>query len=59
MIDKTQPLGAGLHGLIISLATTKNKAQHLLHRTESYLNNLGMRIAAEKCASFEIRPTRD
>ena len=44
---------------LILLATTKGKAQHLLHRTESYLNNLGTRIEAENCASFEIRPTRD
>ena len=44
---------------LILLATTKDKAQCLLHHTESYLTNLGMLIAAEKCASFEIRPTKD
>jgi hypothetical protein len=44
---------------LILLASTKEKAQSLLHHTESYLTNLGMRIAAEKCASFEIRPTKD
>ena len=44
---------------LILLASTKKKAQSLLHHTESYLTNLGMRIAAEKCASFEIRPTKD
>jgi len=44
---------------LILLASTKEKAQSLLHHTESYLTNLGMCIAAEKCASFEIRPTKD
>jgi hypothetical protein len=44
---------------LILLATTKDQAQRLLHHTESYLKNLGMRIAAEKCASFEIRTTKD
>ena len=43
----------------ILLRDTKDKAQRLLNHTESYLNALGMRIAAEKCASFEIRPTKD
>jgi len=44
---------------LILLSDTKDKAQRLLNHTESYLNALGMRIAAEKCASFEIRPTKD
>ena len=44
---------------LILLATTKEKAQPLLQHTESYLINLGMRITAEKCASFEVRPTND
>ena len=44
---------------LILLATTKDEAQSLLNHTESYLNMLGMRIAAEKCASSEIRTTRD
>jgi hypothetical protein len=44
---------------LIQLSGTKGKAQRLLKRTESYLNALGMRIAAEKGATFEIRPTKD
>jgi len=44
---------------LILLATAKEKAQSLLHHTESYLKNLGMRNAAEKCASFEITCTKD
>ena len=44
---------------LILLATTKEKAQNLLHHIETYLNNLGMRIAAEKCSSFEIRTMKD
>ena len=44
---------------LILLATTKDKAQSLLHHTEFYLKDLGMRIAAEKCAFFEIRPTNE
>jgi hypothetical protein len=43
----------------ILLSDTKDKAQRLLNHTESYLNALGMRIAAKKCPSFEIRPTKD
>jgi hypothetical protein len=44
---------------LIQLATTKEKAQSLLNHTESYLPNLRTRTAAEKCTSFEIRPTND
>lgn len=44
---------------LIMLATTKDKAQNLLHQTESYLKNLGMCIAAENCASSEFRSTKD
>jgi predicted transcriptional regulator len=44
---------------LILLSDTKDKAQSLLNHTQSYLNALGMCIAAEKCASFEIRPTKD
>ena len=44
---------------LILLSATKDKAQRLLNHTESYLNALGMRIAAEKCAFFEIRPKKD
>jgi hypothetical protein len=42
---------------LILLATTKVTTQ-ILHHTESYLNNLGRLIAAEKCASVEIRRTK-
>ena len=44
---------------LILISDRKGKAQNLLNHTESYLNALGMRIAAEKCASFEIRTTKD
>jgi predicted transcriptional regulator len=44
---------------LILIATTKEKAQDLLHHTETYLNKLGMCIAAEKCASFQINRTKD
>jgi hypothetical protein len=44
---------------LILLATAKDKALSLLRKTESYLTSLGMRIAAEKCASFAIVPTKD
>jgi hypothetical protein len=44
---------------LIHLATAKEKAQSLLNHTESYLQNLRTRTAAEKCPSFEIRPTND
>jgi hypothetical protein len=38
-------------GLIL-LSDSKDKAQNLLNHTESYLNALGMRIAAKKCTLF-------
>jgi hypothetical protein len=44
---------------LILLATTKDQPQNLLHHTESYLKSLGMRIAAEKGAPFEMRATKD
>jgi hypothetical protein len=60
VIDESHSLSAlAFADDLILLATTKDKAQSLLHHTESYLKNLGMRIAAEKCASFEIRTTKD
>jgi len=60
VIDESHSLSAlAFPDDLILLAATKDKAQNLLHHTESYLNSLGMRIAAEKCASFEIRPTKD
>jgi hypothetical protein len=43
----------------ILLSTAKDKAQSLLRKIESYLSSLGMRIAAEKCASFAIVPTKE
>jgi hypothetical protein len=53
------------HGLLalafadLILLSDEEKAQSLLNHTESYLNALGMRIAAEKCASFKVMPTKD
>ena len=44
---------------IILLPTTKDEAQPLLQHTKAYLTNLGKRITAEKCASFEVRPRND
>jgi hypothetical protein len=44
---------------LILLAATKTKPQKLLEHTEAYLRGLGMQIAADKCASFEIRLTKD
>ena len=41
------------------LADTREKAQELLGRTEQYLQKLGMKIAAAKCASLEITTTKD
>jgi hypothetical protein len=60
VIDRSHSLSAlAFADDLILLATTKDDAQSLLHHTESYLNMLGMRITAEKCASFEIRTTKD
>ena len=60
VIDESHSLSAlAFADDLILLATTKAKAQNLLRHTEAYLNSLGMRIAAEKCASFEIRPMKD
>jgi hypothetical protein len=44
---------------LILLATAKEDAQTLRQHTESFLCQLGMRIAAEKCASFQIKRTKD
>ncbi|GFG30765.1 hypothetical protein Cfor_02745, partial [Coptotermes formosanus] len=44
---------------LILLATAKEDAQTLLQHTESFLCQLGMRIAAEKCATFHIKRTKD
>jgi len=41
------------------MANTHEKAQTLLTYTEKYLESLGMRTAADKCASIEIRKTKD
>jgi len=60
MIDESHYLSAlAFADDLILLASSKEKALSLLHRTESFLTNLGMRIAAEKCASFEIKTTKD
>jgi len=57
VIDESHSLSAlAFADDLILLANAKATAQNLLHHTEAYLNSLGMRIAAEKCASFEIRP---
>jgi len=44
---------------LILMASTKESTEDLRHCTETYLHNLGMRIAAEKCASFEIKRNKD
>jgi hypothetical protein len=44
---------------LIQLVTGREKAKSLLNYTESYLNKLRTRIAAEGCTSFGIRPTND
>ena len=43
----------------ILLATEKEDAEALLKHTETYLCDLGMSIAAEKCPSFTITKTKD
>jgi hypothetical protein len=43
----------------ILLADNMSKAQLLLSATENYLNSVGMTIAPHKCASFQIRTTKD
>jgi hypothetical protein len=43
---------------LILVADTMDKAQHLLSTTQSYLKNLGMKIAPTKCASFQVQ-TKD
>jgi hypothetical protein len=56
-IDNTNSLSAlAFADDLILLATTKDKAKQLLHHTENYLHGLGMKLAADKCASFEIVP---
>jgi hypothetical protein len=39
---------------LILLATTRVEARQLLNRTEAYLQELGMNLAASKSAAFEI-----
>jgi hypothetical protein len=41
------------------LMLNMEKAQHLLAATEKYLNSLGMKIAPNKCASFQVQTMRD
>jgi hypothetical protein len=57
-IDESHSFSALGFADLIWLASTKKKAQSLLHQTESYLSSLGMRIAAEKYAYFAIRTTK-
>jgi len=57
--ESDSPTAPAVEDNLILLATTKDTAQSLLRNTESYLNKLGVRIAAEKWASFEIRPSKD
>ena len=60
VIDKSHCVSAlAFADGVILLATAKVEAQNLLQHTEVYFNKLGMHIAAEKCASFEIRPMKD
>ena len=60
VIDESHSLSArAFADDLILLATTKDTAQRPLRHTDSYLNNLGVRIAAAKSTSFEIRPNRD
>jgi hypothetical protein len=59
VIDESRSLSAlAFADDVILLASTKEKVQSLLNHTQSYLNSLGMRIAAEKCASFAVRTTK-
>lgn len=44
---------------LILVGTAKEKAQRILPHNQAYLNSLGMCIAVEKCAFFEIRPMKD
>jgi hypothetical protein len=44
---------------LILIADEDINARKLLRLTESYFEKLGMRIAAEKCASFRITTTKD
>jgi hypothetical protein len=44
---------------LILLANTNEKSQSLLSYTEDYLSSLGMRIAAIKSTSFQIKPTKE
>ena len=44
---------------LLLLAATKEDAQRLLLHTVRYLHILGMKMAAAKCTSFEIKETED
>jgi hypothetical protein len=44
---------------IILLADDRDTAQNLLTHTETYLQNLGMEIAPNKCVPFQIATTKD
>jgi hypothetical protein len=59
LIDESHSLSAlAFADDLILLANAKCTAQNFLNHTEAYLNSLGIRIAAEKCASFEIPPSK-
>lgn len=44
---------------LILVADNHTKAQELIKLMEIYLQNLGMSMSAGKCASFQIKTTRD
>jgi len=44
---------------LILIADNMEKAQLLLTTTEEYLNNLGMKIAVNKCTSLQVQTTKD
>jgi hypothetical protein len=44
---------------LLLLDDSREKAQHLLNLTKQYLQNLGVKIAASKCTTFEIVTTKD
>lgn len=44
---------------LILTANTAPQAENLLRMTETYLRGLGMAISAAKCATFQIRSTKD
>jgi hypothetical protein len=41
------------------LADSRKKVQDLLYHTKQYLHTLGVKIAARKCATFEVVTAKD